>query len=56
MKSSRGLGISKHRKSGTAPKSPKMRLRLRLEAEKSEIKSKDYPMFDTPQEAFRNMK
>ena len=56
MKSSGGLGTGKHRKSGTAPKSPKARLHMKIEAEKQTIQAKHYPMFDSPQEAFKKMK
>lgn len=36
-----GMGISKHRKSGKCPKSPKIRHALRREVEEQEVKSKD---------------
>ena len=34
------MGISKHRKSGKCPKSPKARHAIKREAEKNEIKAK----------------
>lgn len=41
MKTGRGgMGTSKHRKSGKAPKSPKHRHRAKLEAERNERKAK----------------
>lgn len=40
IKSDRGLGISKHRKSGKSPKSPKLRHAMKREAEKEETKRK----------------
>lgn len=33
-----GMGMSKHRKSGISPKSPKTRFLMKLEAEKNEKK------------------
>lgn len=35
-----GMGISKHRKSGKAPKSPKLRHKMKMEAEKLEKKAR----------------
>lgn len=34
------LGMSKHRKSGRTSKSPKLRYKLMLEAQKNEVKAK----------------
>lgn len=31
-------GMAKHRKSGKAPKSPKLRMKMQLEAQKTDIK------------------
>lgn len=35
-----GMGIQKHYKSGNSGKSPKFRHRMKMEAERSEVKSK----------------
>ena len=39
-KGSRGMGHSKHRKSGRSGKSPKTRLRNKMEAEKNERRAR----------------
>jgi len=48
-----GMSISKHRNSGVAPKSPKIRHRMRLEAEKQERKAKESLPFSSVQELFK---
>jgi hypothetical protein len=40
MKGQSGMGMSKHLKSGVAPKSPKLRLRLKIEAERATQKAR----------------
>lgn len=46
------LGMSKHRKSGVSPKSPRLRLAIRLAAEKSREKRKP-EMVKTIRELFK---
>jgi len=41
------MGMSKHRKSGNAGKSPKLRHHLKLMAERGERKSKEYKMYSS---------
>ena len=50
-----GMGISKHRKSGTSGKSPKLLHRLKLEAERLNRKSrKSKGMKSSVKELFKN--
>ena len=50
-------GIKRHRKGGTTPKSPAVRLRMKLDAEqKNQQKPYNPPMFDDVKKAFQSMR
>ena len=46
------MGSKKHGQSGVAPKSPRLRLALKMEAEKNEKKAPKHEMVDTVKELF----
>ena len=50
----RGMGVSKHRKSGSSPKSPKFRNQMKREAEQNVRKAKSQKLrFSTVAEALK---
>lgn len=46
------MGMSSHRKSGVAPKSPRTRFKMMLEAKKNEVKSKPPLEYDDVKKLF----
>ncbi len=48
----RSMGMKKHGQSGHAPKSPKLRLSLKMTAEQDERKAKRHPMSGSIKELF----
>lgn len=46
----KGIGSHKHGISGNSPKSPKFKMRMKLEAEKNERKRKPAKMYNSMQE------
>ncbi len=52
-----GMGVSKHRKSGRSPKSPKLRNHMKREAERNEKKAKSQKLrFSSVREALERIR
>jgi len=50
------LGMKKQGRSGTIPKSPRLRLEIKMEAEKKERKIKSGNMYDDIRETFKSLR